>query len=128
MRAALFYGKPEDMRIEKVEIPALEEGDILLKIRASGICGSDARSYFKGIEERYKIPVIFGHELTAEVFTVSGNVRGYSTGERVVVAPIYGFLQKEAQLLDNPVWIQIVPEYLGQSLVFLEVQVVIGRE
>jgi len=95
MRAALFYGKPEDMRIEKVDIPALEEGDILLKIRASGICGSDARSYFKGIEERYKIPVIFGHELTAEVFRVGSSVRGYSPGERVVVAPIYGCGQCE---------------------------------
>ena len=95
MHAALFYGKPEDMRIEKVDIPDLEEGDILLKIRASGICGSDARSYFKGIEERYKIPVIFGHELTAEVFKVGSSVRGYSPGERVVVAPIYGCGQCE---------------------------------
>jgi len=95
MHAALFYGKPEDMRVENVDIPALEEGDILLKIRASGICGSDARSYFKGIEERYKIPIIFGHELTAEVYKTGGGVRGYSPGERAVVAPIYGCGQCE---------------------------------
>jgi L-iditol 2-dehydrogenase len=95
MQAALFYGKPEDMRIEKVEIPALEQGDILLKIRASGICGSDARSYFKGIEERYKIPIIFGHELTAEVYKTGDGVQGYSPGDRVVVAPIYGCGQCE---------------------------------
>ncbi len=73
----------------------MEDGDILLKIRASGICGSDARSYFKGIEERYKIPIIFGHELTAEVYELGGKVRGYSPGERVVVAPIYGCGQCE---------------------------------
>jgi L-iditol 2-dehydrogenase len=95
MNAALFYGKPEDMRIEKVDIPPLEEGDILLKIRASGICGSDARSYFKGIEERYKIPIIFGHELTAEVYKLGTKGHGYSAGERVVVAPIYGCGQCE---------------------------------
>ena len=95
MKAALFYGKPEDMRIESVDIPRLEKGDILLRVRASGICGSDARSYFKGIEERYKIPIIFGHELTAEVHEVGSEVRGYSPGERVVVAPIYGCGQCE---------------------------------
>jgi L-iditol 2-dehydrogenase len=95
MNAALFYGKPGDMRIEKVDIPSMDEGDILLKVRASGICGSDARSYFKGIEERYKIPIIFGHELTAEVYKLGGKVHGYSPGERVVVAPIYGCGQCE---------------------------------
>jgi L-iditol 2-dehydrogenase len=95
MRAALFYGKPEDMRVESIDTPPVEDGDILLKIRASGICGSDARSYFKGIEERYKIPIIFGHEFSAEVFTVGKGVRGYSAGERVVVAPIYGCGQCE---------------------------------
>ena len=95
MEAALFYGKPEDMRIESVDVPPIETGDILLKIRASGICGSDARSYFKGIEERYKIPIIFGHEFTAEVHRVGEGVRGYNSGERVVVAPIYGCGQCE---------------------------------
>jgi L-iditol 2-dehydrogenase len=95
MHAALFYGKPEDMRIEKVDIPTLGEGDILLKVHASGICGSDARSYFKGIEERYKIPIIFGHELTAEVYSTGKGVQGYSPGDRVVVAPIYGCGQCE---------------------------------
>jgi L-iditol 2-dehydrogenase len=95
MQAALFYGKAEDMRIESVGIPPMEEGDILLKVRASGICGSDARSYFKGVEERYKIPIIFGHELTAEVFNTGRDVHGYRPGDRVVVAPIYGCGQCE---------------------------------
>jgi L-iditol 2-dehydrogenase len=90
MKAALFYGKPEDMRIEPVDIPDVGPGDILLRIRTSGICGSDARSYFKGIEERYKIPIIFGHEFTAVISDVGADVSGYSPGERVVVAPIYG--------------------------------------
>jgi L-iditol 2-dehydrogenase len=95
MKAALFYGKPEDMRVESMEIPTVEAGDILLKIRASGICGSDARSYFKGIEERYKIPIVFGHEFTAEVYGTGDGVRGYEPGDRVVVAPIYGCGQCE---------------------------------
>jgi len=95
MKAALFYGKKEDMRIESVPLPEIGEGDVLLKVRASGICGSDARSYFNGIKERYKIPVIFGHELTAEIYRTGAKVQGYSPGERVVVAPIYGCGQCE---------------------------------
>lgn len=90
MKAALFYGKPEDMRLETVDVPQPGEGDVLLKVRASGICGSDARSYFNGIEERYKIPIIFGHEYTAEVFSTGDKVRDFKPGERVVVAPIFG--------------------------------------
>jgi len=95
MKAALFYGGKEDMRVESTDIPRIGEGDILLKIRACGICGSDARSYFNGIEERYKIPVIFGHELTAVVERVGSRVHGFQAGDRVVVAPIYGCGQCE---------------------------------
>jgi len=90
MKAAVFYGRKEDLRIESVNVPEIDDGDILLKIRACGICGSDARGYFNGIEERYKIPVILGHELTAEINKVGRKVNGYEPGERVVVAPIYG--------------------------------------
>ncbi len=95
MKAALFYGKKEDMRIETVEIPEIGDGDVLLKVHGSGICGSDARSYFNGVEERYKIPIVFGHELTAEIYKVGNKVKGCSPGERVVVAPIYGCGQCE---------------------------------
>jgi L-iditol 2-dehydrogenase len=95
MKAALFYGKKEDMRVESVDIPQIGGGDVLLQVRVSGICGSDARSYFKGTEERYKIPVIFGHELTAGVCKVGSDVEGYGSGDRVVVAPIYGCGQCE---------------------------------
>jgi L-iditol 2-dehydrogenase len=95
MKAALFYGTKEDMRIESIDVPQIGGGDVLLQVRVSGICGSDARSYFKGIEERYKIPIIFGHELAAEVYKVGSNVKGYRSGDRVVVAPIYGCGQCE---------------------------------
>lgn len=95
MKAALFYGSKEDLRVESIDIPETGSGDILLKVKTCGICGSDARSYFNGIEERYKIPIIFGHELTAEIYRVGDRVKGYTPGERVVVAPIYGCGQCE---------------------------------
>jgi len=85
MKTALFYGKKEDIRVEDIDIPEINEGDILLKVRYCGICGSDARSYFNGIDLRYKIPVIFGHELTGEIYKIGSKVKGYNPGERVVV-------------------------------------------
>ncbi|MCK5095327.1 MAG: alcohol dehydrogenase catalytic domain-containing protein, partial [Spirochaetes bacterium] len=57
MKSALFYGNKEDMRIESIDIPEIADGDVLLKVKACGICGSDARSYFNGVEKRYKIPI-----------------------------------------------------------------------
>jgi len=95
MKAALFYGNKEDMRIEEVNIPVPGDGDILLRVNSCGICGSDARTYFNGIEKRYKIPVILGHELVAEIYKTGKKVEGYKPGERVTVAPIYGCGQCE---------------------------------
>ncbi len=94
MKAALFYGK-EDIRVESIDVPQTGDGEILLKVGACGICGSDARSYFKGVEERYKIPVIFGHEVVAEVHKIGSRVKGYKVADRVVVAPICGCGQCE---------------------------------
>lgn len=90
MKAALFYGDKEDMRVESIEIPEIGDGDVLLKVKACGICGSDARYYFNGNEPRYKRPVILGHELTAVIEKVGKRVNNYKVGERVALAPIYG--------------------------------------
>jgi len=89
MKAAFFYGK-EDIRIHEINIPKIKEDEILIKIRVCGICGSDVRSYYKGVEERYKIPLILGHEVSGEVFKTGGEIDGFTIGDRVVVAPIYG--------------------------------------
>jgi len=90
MKAALFYGGKKDIRVEEISLPSLREGDVLLKVRACGICGSDVRSYVNGVEERYKIPVILGHEVVGEVAALGSQVEGLEIGDRVVVAPIYG--------------------------------------
>jgi len=89
MKAAFFYGK-EDIQVHEVNIPKIKEDEILIKIRVCGICGSDVRSYYKGVEGRYKIPVILGHEVSGEVFKTGGEIDGFAIGDRVVVAPIYG--------------------------------------
>jgi len=89
MKSAFFYGK-EDIQIHEINIPNIKEDEILIKIRACGICGSDVRSYYEGVEGRYKIPVILGHEVSGQVFKTGGEVDDFAVGDRVTVAPIYG--------------------------------------
>jgi L-iditol 2-dehydrogenase len=95
MKAAVFYGGKEDCKIEEVSTPKVGEGDVLLKVKACGICGSDARYFFNGNEPRYKKPVILGHEITADIAEVGSKVKEYIKGNRVTVAPIYGCGQCE---------------------------------
>jgi len=89
MKAAFFHGK-EDIQIHEIDIPKINEDEILIKVRVCGVCGSDVRSYYEGAEGRYKIPVILGHEVSGEVFKTGGEIDGFAIGDRVVVAPIYG--------------------------------------
>ena len=87
MQAALLYGK-EDIRLESFELPPLEGGDLLLRIRSCGICGSDNRMFFSGPSARYINPVILGHEICAEVAQVGPEVEDYGPGDLVGLAPI----------------------------------------
>ncbi len=88
MKAAVFRG-PRDIRFEEVEEPTLEEGGVLLRVRACGICGSDLHTYRHGLfQEVLGIPTetgrILGHEFSAEVAQTSGDVAGVKVGDRVI--------------------------------------------
>lgn len=81
MKAAVFYGA-RDLRVEEVEEPEIGRDDILIKVKACGICGSDLHSYKLGIMTRPGW--IMGHEVSGEVVRVGGNVKGIKVGDRVV--------------------------------------------
>jgi len=88
MKAAVFYG-PRDIRTEEVEKPEIHDEEILLKVKACGICGSDLHLYKLNMFspmllrplEKGGIP---GHELSGDVEKVGGNVKGIKEGDRVV--------------------------------------------
>ena len=78
MKAAVFRG-PRDVQLEEVEKPTLEEGEVLLRVRACGICGSDLHTYRHGMfQEVLGLPTetgcILGHEFSGEVAEVRGDV------------------------------------------------------
>jgi len=88
MKAAVFHG-PRDIRFEEIEKPKLEEGEVLVRVRACGICGSDLHTYRHGMFEAFLgLPVeggcILGHEFSGEVAEICGDVAGVEVGDRVV--------------------------------------------
>jgi len=78
--------------ISLLDVPEPKCGadDILLRIRAAGICGSDLHAYrWNEWAERTlkKLPVILGHEFMGEIAEIGKNVKGFKIGERVAVDP-----------------------------------------
>ena len=86
MKAALVHGK-DDIRIEEVSTPRAEPGEIVVKVRASGICATDVKTLL-GQSLPKKLPAILGHEAVGEVFELGSGVTGFELGERVAVYPI----------------------------------------
>ena len=86
MMAAVLYGR-EDLRIETVATPRIEEGDILVRVRAALTCGTDVKVFRRGYHARMIVPpALFGHELAGDVVAVGGRVTRFRIGDRVVAA------------------------------------------
>lgn len=85
MKAAVLYGK-EHVRVEEVPHTALRAGEVRVDIHAALTCGTDLKVFRRGYHARMIVPPsVFGHELAGVVSEVAG-CRGWSIGERVVVA------------------------------------------
>lgn len=75
-----------DIRFEDVEMPEISENEVLVKVKAAGICGSDIpRIYTSGA---YFYPLITGHEFSGQVEAIGENVDGKWIGKRVGVFPL----------------------------------------
>lgn len=84
MTAAVLYGK-EDVKIEKVPIPRVGEGEVLIKVQVALTCGTDLKVYQRGYHARMIVPpALFGHELAGTIEEVGPGVRGFRKGQRVV--------------------------------------------
>jgi L-iditol 2-dehydrogenase len=84
MTAAVLYGK-EDVKIEQVPIPKLDEGEVLVKVQVALTCGTDLKVYQRGYHARMIVPpALFGHELAGVIEEVGPNVKGFKKGMRVV--------------------------------------------
>jgi 2-desacetyl-2-hydroxyethyl bacteriochlorophyllide A dehydrogenase len=84
MKAAVLY-KPGDIRVEERSIPQLRDDEVLIQIKACGVCGTD-NALNKG-EYPAVYPVIIGHEFSGVVSAVGKNVKKFKPGYRVTVDP-----------------------------------------
>ena len=82
---ALVYTQPNEVQLLERPEPELEAGDVVLKIDAVGICGSDMHAYH-GHDPRRKPGLVLGHEFCGTV--VQSNVPAYSIGMRVTGNPL----------------------------------------
>jgi 2-desacetyl-2-hydroxyethyl bacteriochlorophyllide A dehydrogenase len=87
MRAAVFHGAG-DIRIEQVELPAPGDADVLVRIGACGICGTDLTPYRVGRGDTIAPGTRIGHEFMGTVARVGRLVEGVTEGMRVVINPI----------------------------------------
>ncbi len=85
MKAAVLHGK-DDLRYEEVPMPELGDGDVLVKVKATGICGSDIPRVLGNAAHNY--PIILGHEFSGDVVEIGKDVTEVTVGDRVSGAPL----------------------------------------
>ncbi|RDA94263.1 hypothetical protein CP533_0612 [Ophiocordyceps camponoti-saundersi (nom. inval.)] len=78
---ALRYEKPEDWSIVKVPLPQLRDDDVLMQVKACGVCGTDLHIH-EG-EFIAKFPLIPGHETVGVIVAIGKDVKDFQIGDRV---------------------------------------------
>lgn len=82
---AMVLEAPSSLALREVERPPLGEGDVLVRITNTGICGTDQSIYYGGIPVSY--PLIMGHEAVGEIVEGEG-AGGIARGSRVIIDPV----------------------------------------
>jgi L-iditol 2-dehydrogenase len=81
MRVAMYYNN-RDLRVQETPVPTIGAGEILVRVRASGICGSDLMEWYRV----KKAPLVLGHEIAGEVAAIGEGVTNFRPGDRVFAA------------------------------------------
>ncbi len=81
MKVAMYYNN-NDVRIEEMPVPTIGDTELLVQVKASGICGSDVMEWYR----IKKAPKVLGHEITGDIVAIGKNVKKYKIGDRVFVS------------------------------------------
>ncbi len=87
-QAAVLYA-PHDVRMEERPMPQVGPNDVLVEVKAVGVCGSDVHYYEHGRIGTYVVrqPLILGHESAGVIVSVGADVNQGRVGERVAIEP-----------------------------------------
>ena len=80
MRVSRYYSR-DDIRLEQMDVPEIGPGELLVQVKACGLCGSDLMEWYTA----EKAPTVLGHEPTGVVAAVGQGVEAFSVGDRVFV-------------------------------------------
>jgi L-iditol 2-dehydrogenase len=80
MKVAMYYHQ-QDIRIEEMPIPAINKDEILVEMKACGVCGSDLMDWYL----KSRVPLVLGHEPAGVIAKSGSRVEGFSVGDRVFV-------------------------------------------
>lgn len=88
MKSYVLHG-PRDLRYEERPVAAVGANDALIRVRRTGICGSDVHYYSHGQIGDFvpKEPFALGHEFAGEIAEIGSDVKGFSVGDRIAVDP-----------------------------------------
>ena len=78
MRVAMYYSN-SDIRLEEKPKPSAGAGELIVRIEASGICGTDCLEWYR----INRVPLVLGHEIAGVITEVGKDVKGYKVGDRV---------------------------------------------
>lgn len=81
MHVAMYYNN-SDIRIEEMPVPKIGAREILMRVEASGICGSDVLEWYR----IKRAPLVLGHEVAGQVVEVGSDVDKFKVGDRIVAA------------------------------------------
>jgi L-iditol 2-dehydrogenase len=81
MKVAVYY-RNDDVRIEERAVPSISDREILVRMKACGICGTDVMEWYR----MKKAPCVLGHEMAGEIVKVGRSVEGFIEGNRVFVS------------------------------------------
>lgn len=88
MKAAVFYGPNQPLKIEEVPTPKIGAGEILVKVAACGLCHTDLHYIDHGVPTFKKPPLILGHEISGTVAEVAPDVTTFKVGDRVLLPAV----------------------------------------
>jgi L-iditol 2-dehydrogenase len=85
MRGVVHYAlEPLAVELRAIRVSAIAEDEVLLRVGAVGVCGSDIHQYHNSQSWPVRVPVVLGHEFCGTVAGVGARVRGFREGDRVV--------------------------------------------
>jgi L-iditol 2-dehydrogenase len=81
MKVAMYYNN-NDVRIEEIPVPEIDDNELLVKVQVCGICGSDVMEWYR----LKKSPRVLGHEMAGDIIKIGNNVKKFKVGDRIFVS------------------------------------------